>query len=469
MKITFHGAAGEVTGSKHLIETAGKSILLDCGMHQGRRKLTHALNSVMPFNPKTIDAVILSHSHLDHCGMLPVLVRDGFKGDIFSTTATADIAKYILQDSARIQEQDIRYYAEKLRNDHDPEIVPLYTEEDAVAVQHHFKPTPYYRLKPHWTNISNDIKFKLLDAGHILGSSMPVIKAQENDSTLRVGFTGDIGKPNNPLLWDPEPFREELDVLIMESTYGNRNHKTIEEAIEILVHTINESVAKKGKIIIPAFALGRTQHLIYILHKLTDEKRIPRLPIYIDSPLAINITEVFKRHEEDYNLTAENGFINVSEDPLSFRNLEYLETRQESKMLNDKPGPFIVIASSGMCEGGRIVHHLDQHISDPKATVIITGYQAEHTLGRKIQDGISPVRFFGSPHKVRARVITLDEFSAHADHDTMLKYLETIPKPKQIFLVHGELDQSEKLKAGIEGKFPQIKVTVPERGQSFQI
>ncbi len=469
MKITFHGAAGEVTGSKHLIQTEKHNLLLDCGMHQGHRKQSQELNSKLPFNPADVNSVILSHSHLDHCGMLPVLVRDGFAGDIFATNATADIAQYIMRDSARIQEQDARYYSEKVRSDHDPEIVPLYTEEDAIAVQSFFKPTPYFRLKPHWTQITDNIRFKFLDAGHILGSSMPVVEIKEKGRTLRVGFTGDIGKPGNPLLCDPEPFREELDVLIMESTYGSRNHRPIEMAIETLVHTINEAVAKKGKIIIPAFALGRTQHLIYALHKLTDEGRIPRLPIYIDSPLAINITEVFKRHEEDYNATAEDGFKNVSEDPLSFRNLEYVESVEESKSLNTKHGPFIVIASSGMGEGGRIVHHLDQHISDPNSTIMITGYQAEGTLGRKIQDGIDPVKIYGSPHRVRAKIITIDEFSAHADHSTLIEYLKTIPLPKQIFLVHGELDQSEMFQKEILKQFPSIKVTIPERGQQFDI
>ncbi len=468
MKISFLGAAGEVTGSKHLIQTENYNLLLDCGLHQGRRQEANALNANMPFPSKSVNAVILSHGHLDHCGMLPVLVKQGFRGDIFATTATADIAHYIMADSARIQEQDARYFNNNLPDDGKP-IDPLYTEEDALAVQSYFKPTPYFRLKPHWTQVNPKIRFKFLDAGHILGSALTVVEITEGGVTKRIGYTGDIGKPGNPLLHDPEPFREPLDALIMESTYGNRDHRSLDVAEKVLVETIKEAAAKKSKVIIPAFALGRTQQLIYSLHRLTDEGHIPRMPIYVDSPLGLNITEVFQRHPEDLNASAWQGFTKDHENPFLFRNLDYVESVDESRALNDLPGPFMVIASSGMCEGGRVLHHLMHHISDPNAVIMITGYQGKHTLGRKIQDGVSPVKIFGRPYKVRAKVITLDEFSAHADKTALMTYLSHIPTPKQIFLVHGETDQSEALQSELQKKYPGAAVHVPMLGDNFDV
>jgi len=468
MKITFFGAAQNVTGSKHLIQTQNFNLLLDCGLHQGRRREANELNSRLPFNASSIDAVILSHAHADHCGMLPVLVKQGFKGAVYATGATADIAAYILQDSAKIQEQDAIYFNDNLPVGADP-VAPLYTQADAQAVIPHFRPVPYFRLKPEWTEIAPGIRFKFYDAGHILGSAITVVEINEGGKVKHVGFTGDIGKPGAPLLHAPELVREQLDILLSEATYGGRDHRPLEQASVDLEHVISYAAQHKSKIIVPAFALGRTQQLIYTLHKLTDEKRIPKIPIYIDSPLALNIGEVFMKHTEDYNTQTWTDFREKNEVPLMFRNLTYVHTIDESKALNYKEGSFMVISASGMCEGGRILHHLKNNIGDPNAIILITGYQAVHTLGRKIQDGISPVNIFGRPYRVHARVQTLDEFSAHADRTSLLDYIGRIPRPKQIALVHTELPQAQGFKKMLEQSLRGVPVAIPAMGESIEV
>jgi metallo-beta-lactamase family protein len=468
MKITFFGAAQNVTGSKHLIQTQNFNLLLDCGLHQGNRRESNELNRHLPFDASTVDAVILSHAHADHCGMLPVLVKQGFKGPVYATGATADIAAYIMQDSAKIQEQDAIYFNDNLPVGADP-IAPLYTQADAQAVIPHFRPIPYFRLKPEWMQVNENIRFKFYDAGHILGSAISVVEIKEGGQVKRVGFTGDIGKPGAPLLHAPELIREQLDILLSESTYGNRDHRPLEQASTDLEHVVGHAVEHKSKIIVPAFALGRTQQIIYTLHKLTDEKRIPRIPIYIDSPLALNIGEVFMKHTEDYNTQTWTDFSLKDEVPLMFRNLNYVRTIEESKALNYKQGPFMVISASGMCEGGRVLHHLKNNISDPNAIILITGYQAVHTLGRKLQDGISPVNIFGRPYRVHARVQTLDEFSAHADRNALLDYLRRIPQPKQVALVHTEMPQAQSFKQTLEQTFHGMPVAIPAMGGSMEL
>jgi len=468
VKITFFGAAQNVTGSKHLIEVDGFKLLLDCGLFQGRRQEVNVLNRNLPFSAKKIDAVILSHAHADHCGMLPVLVKQGFHGKIYATSATTDITEYILRDSAKIQEQDSQYFNDNLPPGADP-IAPLYTEEDATAVSSHFQPTPYFRLKPAWTNINTNIRFKFYDAGHILGSAITVIEITENGETKRIGFTGDMGKGGAPLLHDPELITEPLDALLMECTYGGRNHRSLDLAAEELVKLTDYAITHHSRIIVPAFALGRTQELIYILHKLTDENKIPRIPIYIDSPLATNIGDVFLRHPEDFNKEAWTDFGKNNEVPLLFRNLIYVNSIEQSKALNAAPGPFMVISASGMMEGGRILHHLKNNVGDHNSLILITGYQAEHTLGRKIQNGISPVNIFGRAFQVKAQIVTLDEFSAHADQQSLLNYLEHIPLPKQLALVHTELPQATIFRDLLKKYFPELPVTIPTMGQSVEI
>lgn len=468
MKITFFGAAQNVTGSKHLIESDGTRTLLDCGMFQGRRSEAGALNRQLPFDAKSINNVVLSHAHADHCGMLPVLVRDGFKGNIFTTNATAEIADYILMDSAKIQEMDAIYYNDRLRVGEDP-IAPIYTEDDAAKVKNYFKPTPYFRLKPHWTNISENIKLKFYDAGHILGSAISVLEINENGKTINVGFTGDMGKPGAPLLREPELVRENLDLLLMEATYGSSDHRSLEQGCQELEKIVKHAFTHKSKIIVPAFALGRTQELIYILHKMTDEGRIPRIPIYIDSPLAINIGEVIKNHPEDYDEETWNDFKEHGEPPLAFRNLNYVHSSNESKTLNTKEGPFMVISASGMCEGGRILHHLKNNIEDENAIIMLTGYQAQNTLGRKLHHGVSPVNIMGRPYRVKAKVVTFNEFSAHADQSALLKYLQSIPLPKKLALVHTEPEHAESFKKLINEHFPHLPVIIPSMGESLDI
>lgn len=457
-----------MTGSKHLIETDNFKLLLDCGMHQGRRSESRELNKTLPFDAKSIDAVILSHAHADHCGMLPVLVKEGFKGDIYTTGATADIAEFIMLDSAKIQELDSIYINDRLGPGENP-VAPLYTEDDVLNVIPYFKRVPYFRIKPHWTQITENIRFKFYDAGHILGAGMPVIEITENGKTKTIGFTGDIGKPGAPLLHSPELIREKLDALLMECTYGDRDHRPIEHAEEELEKIIKTAFAKKSKIIVPAFALGRTQELIYTLHKMTDDGRIPRIPIYIDSPLALNITDVMAKHSEDYNEDAAKDFTKDGEAPFTFRNLNYVHSKEDSIALNSKDGPFIVISASGMCEGGRILHHLKNNIEDPKAIIMITGYQAQNTLGRKIHHGISPVNIFGRPYKVKAQIITFNEFSAHADRTALLEYLHAIPQPKHLCLVHTEESQYLSFQKTLAEKFPTLPVMVPARGESLEI
>lgn len=460
MKITFFGAAQNVTGSKHLIQTDNFNILLDCGLHQGRRREANELNRTLPFSAATIDAVILSHAHADHCGMLPVLVKQGFRGKIYTTAATADIAPLILQDSAKIQEQDAIYFNDNLPVGADP-IAPLYTEADAVAVIPHLQVVPYFRNHKQWTEITPRIRFKFYDAGHILGSALTVLEIQEQGHTKRIGYTGDIGKPGAPLLHAPEIINEPLDLFISECTYGNREHRALDFATRDLERLINYAVQHKSKVIVPAFALGRTQELIYSLHKLTDEGRIPRLPIYLDSPLAINIGEVFTRHPDDFNSQVAKDFTAKHEVPLIFRNLTYVHSIAESKRLNSQPGPLMVISASGMCEGGRVLHHLKNNMGEPNNIILITGYQARNTLGRKLQDGISPVNIFGQPHRLRAQVVTLDEFSAHADRESLLDYIRRLPEPKHVALVHTELPSAQSFQQALQQALPNTRVTVP--------
>lgn len=468
MKITFYGAAQNVTGSKHLIDTQGFKILLDCGLHQGKRKDVNELNRNLPFNATDVDAVILSHGHADHCGMLPLLVQKGFTGNIYTSPATIDVATYILRDSAKIQEQDANYYNDHLLPGQDP-IYPVYTTEDVEATLPHFAATPYFWHTQQWTRINDRIRFKLYDAGHILGSSIVLLEITEDGKIQTLAFTGDLGHKNTPMLRDPETIREPVDVLLSECTYGNRNHKSAEEAKAALIEIITDAFKYKSKIIVPAFSLGRTQELIYILHQLTDSGKIPRLPIYIDSPLAANMTEVFGRHTEEFDPETWHDFTKEGEIPLTFRNLMYTHSVEDSKRLNDANGPFMIISASGMCEGGRILHHLKNNIEDPNAIVMFTGYQGEGTLGRKIIEGVSPVRIFDREHTVRARIVVFNEFSAHADQEQLLEYIETLHGLKKIFLVHTETDQATTFAPMLKEKLPSTDVIVPKYNDSFEL
>jgi metallo-beta-lactamase family protein len=468
MKISFLGAAGNVTGSKHLIESNGFRLLLDCGLYQGRRQEAEAMNRTLPFDAKTVDAVILSHAHNDHCGALPVMVKNGFAGKIYCTDATADIAKLIMLDSAKIQAEDAAYLAKKHIAGAE-NAAPLYSVEDVLQAAERFIPVKYFRDSGEWTELAPNLRFKFYDAGHILGSCVTVIESTENGATKTVAYTGDLGNINVPLLRSPEPIEEKVDALLSECTYGDRDHRPFSEAGAELSKIISAAIATKSKIIVPAFSLGRTQELIYSLHKLIDEKKIPAIPVYVDSPLAANILEVFKRHTGYFDEDVWKDFGVRGDKPFVFDNLVYTLTSDESKAINAQEGPFIVISASGMCEGGRIRHHLKMNVGDPNNYVLLTGYQAENTLGRKLQLGVNPVNILGEVCAVRAKVVTLHEFSAHADQTGLLNYVRATPSLKHLYLVHTEPPQDQIFRDLVRAKYPALDVEIPPMGMSVEL
>lgn len=471
MKLTFFGGAGGVTGSKHLVELAGRRILLDCGMFQGHRQETRELNSQLPFAAENIDAVILSHGHLDHCGLLPLLVKQGYAGKIYATAATRDVAEWIMKDGAHIQRQDARFM-NRHRIEGAELAQPLYKLADVAKVMKRFVAVPYARESTGWFNLAPyapGIQIKLYDAGHILGSSVIVMQAEEDGVIKRLAYTGDLGRRNTPLLPDPEYIQEDVKTLLIESTYGGRNHQPVSEATAILQRVVKETYARGGKIIVPSFALGRTQELVYVLHQLTDEGKLPRIPMYVDSPLATHLTDVFTSHPEDYDEESWQQFGQRGDLPLAFRNLQYIRTEPESKALNVMPGPFLVIAASGMCEAGRILHHLANGVSDPRNVILITGFQAEYTLGRRLVDGERHIRIFEQQYEVKAQVVVLNEFSAHADAVELEEYASHTKGVERVFLVHGEESQAASLQAGLQKLHPGWQIILPERGQSFSL
>lgn len=468
MRITFFGAAQNVTGSKHLIETGESRFLLDCGLYQGKRHDADVLSRSFPFKAADITATILSHAHADHCGMLPLLVKNGYSHTIFATSATADIARLIMLDSAHLQQHDFQHMQGRAAPN-EKILPPLYTAQDVENACTHFESVAYAHATQNWQQLTQHARFKFYDAGHILGAAVTVMQFDEQNSTKIVAYTGDLGNTNIPLLHEPEAIAESVDTLIIECTYGDRNHRPITEVASHLKEIIRDAVQNKRKIIVPAFALGRTQELIYILHKLYDQGDIPVIPIYLDSPLANDITAIFDKHREDFDQDTWTDFISRSESPFSFKNLHTITTIEESKALAQAPGPCMVIASSGMCEGGRILHHLERSISDPNAIVMITGYQAENTLGRKLQDNITPVRIYDRMYEVRARIVTVDEFSAHADQQGLLSYISKVQNLKKVFLVHTELQQATIFKELLVKRFPTLDVTIPTVGQSFEL
>lgn len=468
MKINFLGGAQNITGSKHLIQSQKYNLLLDCGLYQGKRAESNKLNKTFPFPAEKINSVILSHAHLDHCGNLPVLIKSGFKGKIYCTPATAEIAEYILLDSAKIQKQDAEYFNNHVLNQKE-KISPIYTEYDVKKVIEHFQPVEYFRKSNEWTKLNKNIRFKFYDAGHILGSAITVLEIKENEDIKNVAFTGDLGREQSPILCSPEYIKESVHTLITECTYGDILHKPLSNLIEDFKEAINIIIKSKGKIIIPAFSLGRTQEIIYNLHKLLDEKRIPSLSIYIDSPLAKNITEIFPKYIHDFDKDFWKDFGNRKDSPFMIKNLNYIKSVEESKALNNKKGPLIIISASGMMEGGRVLHHLKNNIENPQNIILITGYQAENTLGRKIQEGISPIRIYGKEYNIKAKVKTLKEFSAHADQKDLLKYISNIKNLEKIFLIHTESKQSAIFKEILEKKYPSLLIEVPRVGDVFEI
>ncbi len=466
MKITFWGAARTVTGSMHLLEVNDTKILLDCGLYQGKRKLSYERNLNFPFDPKEIDVMVLSHAHIDHSGNIPNLVRQGFRGNIYTTHASRDLCAAMLEDSARIQEQDVAYLNKKRRRKGEPELRPLYTVKDALATLPYFIGVPYHRPLP----IAPGVTLTFYDAGHILGSAIVVLDIDERGAgKKRVVFSGDLGRPGLAILRDPE-FISHADYLIMESTYGSRYHESFEDATQKLREISIRAFKQKGRVLVPSFAVGRTQELVYRLNKLRSKHDIPEFPIYVDSPLAVNVTEIFRLHPECYDQeTRKFMAANDHRSPFGFHLLRYVRSVEDSKELNFVPDPVMIIAASGMCEGGRILHHLKNHISDPNTIILFVGYQAENTLGRRILDGVSPVRIFGDLYEVRARVERIDGYSAHADRADLLDWVNHFDRGqlKRIFLVHGEEEGYTGLKAGLK-QMGFRNVLVPDRGDSFE-
>ena len=470
MQITFWGAVGTVTGSMHEVRADGQRFLLDCGMFQGRRKEARERNSKLPFAAGSIDGVVLSHAHLDHSGNLPTLVKNGFSGPIYTTPATADLCDAMLKDSAHIQEKDAEFLNKRNSRrkaldigDYQPEIEPLYTTEDAERALPLFRQVPLYTS----TALAPSLSFETYDAGHILGSSAILLHYQAHGKKVSAVFSGDVGRPNTPIIRDPDALPP-VDYVVMESTYGDRLHQDIGAVAGKLADIITRTCERGGRLIVPAFAVGRAQQLVYLLHELIDHNRIPNIPIFVDSPLTLEVTEIFRKHTELYD-DETREFLLKGEDPFGFKRLRYIRDASESKTLNDLRGPLMIISASGMCEAGRILHHLKNNIEDPRNTILITGFQAQNTLGRKLVEKLPEVAIFGELMRVRAEVCKLNELSAHADQRELLAWLKPMTKGlKKVFLVHGEPAQSAALAKAIREQYG-VEVVLPTRGQPFDL
>jgi metallo-beta-lactamase family protein len=525
MNVTFYGAAREVTGSMHLVSTDSDRILLDCGLYQGRRKETAEKNRVLPFDPGILTNIVLSHAHTDHSGRLPLAAKNGFSGRIICTGATRSACEYLLPDSASIQVSDANYLNYKTlrsalarkgpfsrrENTNGPDsgevkkllkkgrhelqvdtinelmatmqletVKPLYTLEDAYKALELFDGYPYGRT----IEIGQEMTGTFYDAGHILGSAISILTARENGRRIRIGFTGDIGRFDKPILNDPAlSFAEEdrqLDLLILESTYGNRRHEAVSDLKGQLKAVLESTIARGGTVLIPAFAFGRTQVLLYVLHELYNEKALPKVPIYVDSPLAANLTKVFVEHPEVYDAEARTTFLAKGENPFRFDLVKFVGSVEESMALNREDKPQVIISASGMCEAGRILHHLRFKIHNERNTILIVGYMAQNTLGRRIEDlgtayqdsgrrGAPPVvKFFNKEYPLKAHVAKIGGFSAHADKDEMLRFLkQSNLRIKKIALVHGEEEQALPFAEELNREgFPTM---VPRKGETLSV
>ena len=465
MKLSFHGAARSVTGSRHLLEVPGFRVLLDCGMFQGRRDEAVRRNRHLGFDPKAVGAVLLSHAHIDHSGALPVLPGQGFAGKVYLTRATADLAGIMLEDSARVQENDCRYVNKKEKRRGRICIRPFYDSDDVRKVVKRFQGERYGdQIK-----IASRLTATFHDAGHILGSGAVRVKYTARGNSTTVLFSGDLGRSHMPILRDPEP-PPPCDVLILESTYGDRLHEQLGEEMKKKAQDLIEHArTHKSKIIVPAFAVGRTQELVMRIKELVGEGRVDPIPIYIDSPLANKATGIFKRHPECYDEETSKTFSDAG-DVFASRYIRFVSSPEESKRLNAMRGPCVIISSSGMCEGGRIVHHLKHAIQDEANVIVIVGFQAEHTLGRKLIEGWDVVPIFGVPTPRRAQVVRFNGLSAHADRNDLLAYVRAIdPLPGTIFIVHGEEKQAISLGAAIQTEHPKIDVRIPHQGSTYEV
>jgi metallo-beta-lactamase family protein len=465
LNLQFFGAAQTVTGSQHLLTVNGKRILLDCGLYQGRRKEAFEVNRNFPFDPASLDALVLSHAHIDHSGNIPHLYKSGFRGPMYATSATVDLCQVMLRDSAYLQEKDLKTVNRKRASQNKNLFEPLYTIEDVEIAVKHFIGVQYDKEM----ELVPGVKMVFQDAGHILGSAGILFEVRENGKYTRLGFSGDIGREEMPILRDPNILTD-LDVLIMESTYGNRLHLVGGTVEDELADAINKTISRGGKIIVPAFAVGRTQLLVYILHKLFDQGRIPIFPIYVDSPLAVNTTEIYRLHPECFDRETYRVFLNNHQDPFGFNRLIYIRDSAKSKELNNLDTPCMIISASGMAEGGRILHHLINNIEKSQNLILLAGYAAKETLARKIMDGADEVNILGSPYKVKAEVKKMDYLSAHADQKGLMNYLSfsSPEKLKDIFLIHGEEEEALPLREKILSKGYR-SVHYPAKGETYQL
>jgi metallo-beta-lactamase family protein len=464
MRIHFFGATRTTTGSLYLLETNGQRLLLECGLFQGRRGESIERNRTFPFDPKQLDAVVLSHAHIDHCGNLPNLCCQGFEGNIYCTFATRDLASVMLEDSAQIQRDDAAFVSKKRAKQGLPPVEPLYSATDAEKAVRQFVAFNYDRPFP----VADGVTVTLRDAGHILGAAQVVLDVREQGRAFRCLFSGDIGRGGDDILRDPEPVGD-VDYLQVESTYGARQHSPRAHADEEVGRLVLQTLDQKGKVIIPSFSVGRTQQIVYTLHQLTLAGQLPRVPIYVDSPLSVNATEIYRLHPECFNNEIYK-FLRERENPFGMENLTYIREVAHSMKLNELREPAIIISASGMCEAGRIRHHLANHIGNPANLIFFIGYCAEHTLGFQIMSGQNPVNIFGEPHEVRARIASLDSYSGHADKDELRRYVEnTQGDIRKIAVIHGEEAQSLAFGETLRQMRPQAEVIVPEYQQVMEV
>ena len=464
MRISFHGAAHTVTGSQHLLEINGSRLLLDCGLYQGRRADTYERNLNFKHDPRKVDAVILSHAHIDHAGNLPNLAKQGFGGPIFATRATADLASLMIRDSGRIQESDAEFVNRKRAQRGEGPIEPLYTEQDAEEVAGMFMGVDYVEA---FEPVPGVIA-RFYEAGHILGSAGVSLEIEEKGRKIRLWFSGDIGRYKMPLLRDPV-LPEAADYMIMESTYGDKPHNDPQNAYTEFRDVVKRTVERGGKVIVPAFAVGRTQELVYDLNQMMQDGDVPRVPVYVDSPLAVNATQIFKNHLECFDEETRQFVLEARHPALDFKMLTYVKSVEESKSLNDRKDPMIIISASGMAETGRIVHHIKNNIENAKNTICIVSWQAPNTMGRRLADREPQVNIFGEVYKRKCDIATIGGLSGHAGQDLLVKYAMGVKDTvKQIFLVHGEEKQAMTLK-GLLNERKLNQVHYPDLHESVEI
>jgi len=460
LSIAFQGAARTVTGSRHMLRFGSRSWLFDCGIYQGHREEADRVNRAFAFAPVELNAVVISHAHLDHSGNLPTLVHQGFLGAIHLTPATADLARPLLADSAFLMERDLEHVNRRARAKRQAPRKPLYRPADVVPTLERFVTHGYRDPWP----LADGVGVEFWDAGHILGSALTIFEFRSSGRTLRLGMTGDLGRCQRPILRDPD-VPPGVDVLVLESTYGDRRHPPEEETVQALQETVTRTLGRGGRLIVPSFAVGRTQELVATLHDLIERRAVPDVPIFVDSPLARVATGVYRRHPECFDAETHDAFVNHGGAPFGFARLRYVSSADESKALNGRDEPCIIIAGSGMCEGGRVLHHLRYGLGDPKNTVLFVGYQAEGTLGRRLRDGAEVVNIFGEPARRLCEVAALDGFSAHADQAEILDWVGRLdPAPRRIFLVHGDVGSAETL-AGLLREHVGATVAIPGPGE----